>query len=242
MLESKQKGIITELQCLTIFSKYGFNVSVPYGENSRYDFIVDINNHLLRIQVKTCHGFENLEGELVGIEFTTKSTRINSSGIVNKAYNLDEIDYFATVWGEKCYIVPVEECSSTKKLWFKTPKNNKKNCCMAEDYILEKQLADYSDNFEYLTRESNFNYKIVKVATNFNCIQCKKPIIKNTTGLCKECYNKQRAKHIPSREELKDKIYTNSFIEVGKLYEVSDNTIRKWCKKYNLPYKKYKLS
>ena len=33
-----------------------------------------------------------------------------------------------------------------------------------------------------------------------------------------------------------------SFVEIGKKYGVSDNAIRKWCKKYNLPYKKYKLS
>lgn len=41
-----------------------------------------------------------------------------------------------------------------------------------------------------------------------------------------------------SREELKQMIRTMSFLAIGKELGVSDNAIRKWCKKYNLPYKK----
>lgn len=29
-----------------------------------------------------------------------------------------------------------------------------------------------------------------------------------------------------------------SFVEIGKLYGVSDNAVRKWCKKYGLPYRR----
>ena len=53
MLENKQKGIITELECITAFNKLGYKVSIPYGEDSRYDFIADINGKLIRVQVKT---------------------------------------------------------------------------------------------------------------------------------------------------------------------------------------------
>ena len=42
----------------------------------------------------------------------------------------------------------------------------------------------------------------------------------------------------PSREQLKEEIRNNSFLALSKKYEVSDNAIRKWCKVYNLPYKK----
>ena len=31
MLESKQKGILTELQCITAFNQLGYHVSIPYG-------------------------------------------------------------------------------------------------------------------------------------------------------------------------------------------------------------------
>jgi transposase len=40
-----------------------------------------------------------------------------------------------------------------------------------------------------------------------------------------------------TREELKQLIRTTPFTQIGKQFGVSDNTIRKWCDKYNLPRK-----
>lgn len=40
-----------------------------------------------------------------------------------------------------------------------------------------------------------------------------------------------------TRMELKNKIRYDSFVHIGKEFGVSDNAVRKWCKKYNLPYK-----
>ena len=42
----------------------------------------------------------------------------------------------------------------------------------------------------------------------------------------------------PNRNELKDLIRTIPFTEIGKIYGVVDNSIRKWCKNFNLPSKK----
>ena len=39
----------------------------------------------------------------------------------------------------------------------------------------------------------------------------------------------------PTREMLKEKIRTMPFVQIGKEYEVSDNTIRRWCDIYGLP-------
>lgn len=44
-----------------------------------------------------------------------------------------------------------------------------------------------------------------------------------------------------TREELKEKIRTFSFVAIGEEYGVTDNAIRKWCKKYNLPFKKTEI-
>jgi uncharacterized protein YjcR len=38
-----------------------------------------------------------------------------------------------------------------------------------------------------------------------------------------------------TRNELKKLIRNTPFTKIGELYGVSDNTIRKWCEKYNLP-------
>ncbi len=44
-----------------------------------------------------------------------------------------------------------------------------------------------------------------------------------------------------TREELKEMIRTESFLSIGKRFEVSDNAIRKWCVRYNLPKTKKEI-
>lgn len=39
----------------------------------------------------------------------------------------------------------------------------------------------------------------------------------------------------PTREQLKEDIRTMPMVQVGAKYLVCDNSVRKWCKKYNLP-------
>lgn len=48
----------------------------------------------------------------------------------------------------------------------------------------------------------------------------------------------RKIKNRPSAEELKNILFENkgNFSKVGKSFNVSDNTIRKWCKSYNLPF------
>ena len=51
-LESKQKGNLTELQCITACYELGYSVSIPYGENSRYDFILDLDSYRQNIELQ----------------------------------------------------------------------------------------------------------------------------------------------------------------------------------------------
>lgn len=69
------------------------------------------------------------------------------------------------------------------------------------------------------------------------CKICSKDISSNSI-YCLECYNELRSSHIASKDELKLLIRNYSFVEIGKQFGVSDNAIRKWCKKYSLPHKK----
>lgn len=73
------------------------------------------------------------------------------------------------------------------------------------------------------------------------------PVCKKFTT--NKIYCSQRCEHIKSRKavrasrnELKNMIRTSSFLQVGKKFGVSDNTIRKWCKSYSLPYKSSEIS
>lgn len=69
------------------------------------------------------------------------------------------------------------------------------------------------------------------------CIECGKEISQAATW-CPECAAKQRRiVERPNKEELLQLLLDNngSFTEVGRMYGVGDNTIRKWCKNYELP-------
>lgn len=73
------------------------------------------------------------------------------------------------------------------------------------------------------------------------CPSCKQ--LKHcSSSKCISCYNKERGSNIPSKTILNELIYNNSFVQIGKMFGVSDNTIRKWCKKYELPFKAQELT
>ena len=137
MIDVKQRGNLTELQCITSFYELGHKVSIPYGENSRYDFIADIQGILIRVQVKTCH----ISDDGSSISFPCRSTRVNSNGCYHRLYTKEEIDYFCTYYNGKCYLVPVTECSKVKILRFLPTKNNQKGGVnYAQDYELSVQV------------------------------------------------------------------------------------------------------
>lgn len=136
-MDKKQIGNLTELQCLTAFVSLGYNVSIPYGDNAKYDFIADIQGQLIRVQVKTAS--EKTEGS---IKFSCRSTHVNCQGVKNERYTDKDIDYFSTYWNNQCYLIPVNECSTDKTLRFIPPKNGQTvGISFASEYELQKQLT-----------------------------------------------------------------------------------------------------
>lgn len=102
------------------FLKLGYNVLTPYGDCERYDFVADVNNKFYKIQVKTANTSHLEEGfVLIHCESTTRS----NGKLVHNKYSEDEIDFFATFYDGKCYLIPVNECSTMKRLRFTPPKN-----------------------------------------------------------------------------------------------------------------------
>jgi Zn finger protein HypA/HybF involved in hydrogenase expression len=73
-----------------------------------------------------------------------------------------------------------------------------------------------------------------KNKTEHKCKECGKEISRwSNSGLCSDCTKKkQRKVERPSLEELEKLLSNNSYVAVGKMFNVSDNTIRKWIKNY----------
>ena len=94
------------------------------------------------------------------------------------------------------------------------------------------------DTFAYMKRQ-NREYS-GKRKDEWKCCDCGKQISRGATRCC-SCESTRRAKErrsdLPTREELKTLIRTTAFTTVGAMYGVTDNAVRKWCDKYNLPRK-----
>ena len=134
MLNTHFIGEITEQQVAIEFLKLGIQVSKPLVQCSRYDFIIDVNNNLYKIQVKTGTLKEDSY-----IEFATSTSHTNTKGTINSHYAENEIDFFATMYNNQCYLVPLKICSKrSQRLRLVPTKNNQKiGITFAKDYKME---------------------------------------------------------------------------------------------------------
>lgn len=129
------QGKITELKVANAFLELGFQVCQPLVSDSRYDFVVDIKGKLLKIQVKTSH----LAEDNSYFEFATSTSHTNTKGTVNRSYTTEEIDYFATIYNNECYIIPVSECGCRCQRLRLKPTKNKQTAGIkfAKDFLLK---------------------------------------------------------------------------------------------------------
>lgn len=132
-MNTNQIGKITEIEVLSYITKLGYSVSIPFGDKDRYDQIWDINGKLIRVQIKTSHWKND---NCNALTFSCKST---SNGKDHK-YTEKDIDYFATMWEEQCYLIPVSVCSTAKTLWVHKGTGYNKYCALASDFIVEEVL------------------------------------------------------------------------------------------------------
>lgn len=104
---AKDLGTISELAFMLEATKRGLKVSTPHSE-LHYDFVVDGNLGLFRVQVKSCHAPLSDQYQ-VAISF--------GSGI-KKPYSINEIDLMAIhIMAEQSwYLIPVYELKDRKTI------------------------------------------------------------------------------------------------------------------------------
>lgn len=124
---------------------------------------------------------------------------------------------------------------------------NEKEMTLILDHINGNNKDNRLENLRWVCGNCNMQLdttngknKSIKLHELNYCIDCGKPISKKAKR-CLTCNGKNnRPKTNPkqvSREELKSLLRTTPFTQIGKIYGVSDNAIRKWCEKYSLPKK-----
>lgn len=101
MLTTDQKGNIAEQAIALAATRLGFGVYRPVGEGGRYDFILDLGDHLLRVQCKWARHIG------AGVRVPCCSNRRARDGLRRRLYSTDEIDAIAAYCHEldRCFLL-----------------------------------------------------------------------------------------------------------------------------------------
>ena len=144
-------------------------------------------------------------------------------------------------------------CSASGKLTLQQV-NEIKNLLLNNREITEAKIAEmYSVGIDSISaintgeswKDFDIEYPIRKQYEFFPkfCKKCGKRIDKNSiTGFCSKCLSENSLEQLPPREEIKYKIRNLSMCAAAKEYNITDNALRKWCDKYNLPRRKKEIN
>ena len=134
-------GDIGEGLAIASFTKAGFIVSKPLSNNASYDLIVEYNNRLYKVQVKTTNSEK--DGKMV---FATKTTNYTRGNWASNSYSKNEVDMFFLycVENDWCGIYLADESETIPvelNIRIVPPKNGQKiGIRFAENYSFEKQI------------------------------------------------------------------------------------------------------
>ena len=234
---NKDKGRTGLAIAIGYYGSKGYSVSIPLNDTQDYDIIVD-NGTLKRVQVKCTGCLDN---------YGRYSVSLRSCGGTNGSVYKRVIDTDIDILFVVC----------TNGWLFEIPKSviTQKNTIS-----LYNEPSEMNDSYKYLVQftvgdaevtmlrakkpkieKSKVNEKTVK-----HCVDCGREINKRSTR-CFECNNRylrdktawteETRNGRPSKEELIKLLKDETpFTKIGRMYGVTDNSVRKWCKKYSLPY------
>lgn len=104
-------------------------------------------------------------------------------------------------------------------------------------YKCKNELINYAYNNMLINDEMKKDITIFP-KTRYNICPSCGGIKSKDAKICLKCINNEKGKHIPPKNILEQLILTKPFVQIGKMYNVTDNAVRKWCKKYGLPFRK----
>lgn len=137
-MKTKKLGEIGELKAITKLSELGFEIFLPFSENSPIDFIAKLNNKIFSFQVKSTE--KKVKGKYF---FDLQKTRVNSKGSKRTNYKDGDFDFYILYAHEGNYLGIQSYCKTMKHITLRIdpPKSNQKKFIRwAKDSSIENIL------------------------------------------------------------------------------------------------------
>lgn len=219
------------------------NIQKRYNEHkNRYDLFGSKNkstentyfHHMLRH-----YGFHNFDFEILEECDTEK---LNEREIYYIAFynSLYPNGYNKTRGGNAPHTNAIKNINTVFEIQELLKTTTLSNVELGQIYgVTDPTISDINSGRSW--HNSKINYpirdgKIIK-RKDMYCSYCGKEITKDSkTNLCNACFKitMRKVEHRPCKEDLYDLLIKHSFVYVGKLYGVTDNAVRKWCKLYGI--------
>lgn len=140
---TKLKGNLGEAQALATLVKLGIPVYLQFGDNEPADYLIIVNKHVFKIQVKASSSIKN--GKIV---FPLSTSQLHR-GKSKKIYSKDEVDAFICydIPNDSLYVIKNSGKNATITFRLEKPKNHQtSNIHLASDFIfnfenLQKALS-----------------------------------------------------------------------------------------------------
>lgn len=101
-MKSKQQGNIGIGKAIAYFTQMCCTVSIPLNDAQDYDIVVDIDNALRKVQVKTSRCLDNRGSFRVSLK--------SDSTYTYKEFDKNSVDYvFIYTIDGKCYLIPSDK-------------------------------------------------------------------------------------------------------------------------------------
>ena len=157
VMNSNVKGAVAEQAIVLAAMKAGIPVLRPVADHGRTDLALDINGHLLRVQVKW--GRLSKAGDVVIVLLRT--SRCTTHGHVRGTYGEGEVDLFAVHCGEldRSFLLPAGEFVGRQHVTLRlTPARNGQRACitLADDFTFDGAVAQLARARRWQRRGQGF--------------------------------------------------------------------------------------
>jgi hypothetical protein len=234
--ELGQNCVIGEL------SKYGLGIAFLLSDNYPFDFIIIAGDKLFKAQVKTS---TDIRCDNSSISFGLSSSNWYKG--TKSAYTRKDCDVIICydLVNHISYLLNISdfENKSSITIRYKKSKNNQsKTVKWYEDYILSAKRIKEIFDFDAPDLKIYYSYK---EKYELVCKRCGKTFLstyKRNSYCSSKCRGEEHRKvnNRPSKEDLIELIKNNTIVKIGKIYNISDNAVRKWAKNYGVNIKEIK--